>query len=567
MLKNDQNKYVIKLLWFFCLIVVLFFTTINAKGQKTGIFIFNDVEKQNIEKIKDSADFQNIINQKLNNLKARGYITSSIDSIYSTNDTITGIIYQGEQYFWDTIIFKLPAKQTQSISKPVYKSGQPVDLIKLERRKEEWLSAFEEHGYPFARVATSFTTKGRKLSLTINLMPGKQYVYDTLVYNETKISDAFLRRYLNLVPGDLYKESDIKTIDRKISQLEFLKLTADPLFAFSDKKIRTDLRLENTNANYFDGLVGIVPDENKKNKYILTGDLELSLVNTIGYGEQLDLAWKKNEQFSQQLKASAQWPYLIGSPLGINGNIEMLKEDTSFVDLSLRGGLFILFQGMNRASGYYKNKRTIVLSPKDTVNVLETNAYGTGVEFLIQRSDNRLNPSKGYKFLLDIGAGRRFVSNPEENDPIRAGYIEGLLMIQKIFQVYKRWSLLTQNSFEIIHSEKRLYRNELLRIGGLKTLRGFDENIFFANSYNIASLEIRWLFEQMSHFKVFADAGWVNSRSNDTRSIKRVIGFGAGLNLHTDAGIFSISYALGRYNNNPLRLDNAKIHFGYINKF
>ena len=43
---------------------------------------------------------------------------------------------------------------------------------------------------------------------------------------------------------------------------------------------------------------------------------------------------------------------------------------------------------------------------------------------------------------------------------------------------------------------ENMFKNELFRIGGLKTLRGFDEESITASFYNIATLEWRFLFEQ-----------------------------------------------------------------------
>ena len=43
-----------------------------------------------------------------------------------------------------------------------------------------------------------------------------------------------------------------------------------------------------------------------------------------------------------------------------------------------------------------------------------------------------------------------------------------------------------------------VFENELYRIGGLKTLRGFDEDSIFASFYTIGPLETRYLLERNS---------------------------------------------------------------------
>jgi hypothetical protein len=43
--------------------------------------------------------------------------------------------------------------------------------------------------------------------------------------------------------------------------------------------------------------------------------------------------------------------------------------------------------------------------------------------------------------------------------------------------------------------------------------------------------------------------------------------FGAGISFQTKAGIFSMNYALGSEQGNPIQFRGAKIHFGFINYF
>ena len=45
-----------------------------------------------------------------------------------------------------------------------------------------------------------------------------------------------------------------------------------------------------------------------------------------------------------------------------------------------------------------------------------------------------------------------------------------------------------------------MFQNELFRIGGLKTLRGFDEESIFASVYSIFTLEYRFILEQNSYY-------------------------------------------------------------------
>ena len=111
------------------------------------------------------------------------------------------------------------------------------------------------------------------------------------------------------------------------------------------------------------------------------------------------------------------------------------------------------------------------------------------------------------------------------------------------------------------------FQNELFRIGGLKTLRGFDEESIYATAYSIFTLEYRFILEQNSYLYVFGDGAWYEKNNISDYVRDTPIGFGAGISFETKAGIFSINYALGKQFANPIQLKSGKIHFGIVNYF
>lgn len=129
-----------------------------------------------------------------------------------------------------------------------------------------------------------------------------------------------------------------------------------------------------------------------------------------------------------------------------------------------------------------------------------------------------------------------------------------------------RSTLKISNQSAFIYGET-LFQNELFRIGGLKTLRGFDEESIFASAYSIFTLEYRFILEQNSYMYVFGDGAWYENNSAKQYVNDTPFGFGAGISFETKAGIFSISYALGKQFDNPIQLRGGKIHFGIVNYF
>ena len=107
----------------------------------------------------------------------------------------------------------------------------------------------------------------------------------------------------------------------------------------------------------------------------------------------------------------------------------------------------------------------------------------------------------------------------------------------------------------------------MFRIGGFKLLRGFDEESIYANSYSVATAEYHYLLARNSGFYGFTDFGWANYNVNDVRFDHTYIGFGIGLSLETNTGIFSISLAEGKRDDSKLNFQQSKIHLGFISLF
>ena len=113
----------------------------------------------------------------------------------------------------------------------------------------------------------------------------------------------------------------------------------------------------------------------------------------------------------------------------------------------------------------------------------------------------------------------------------------------------------------------QIFINEMNRLGGLKSIRGFDDQSLLASSYVIGTAEYRFLLEQNSYVYLFSDFGYFENKNTEFTTYNAPVSFGAGISFQTKAGIFTINYALGRLENTQFLIRSAKIHFGFVNYF
>ena len=113
----------------------------------------------------------------------------------------------------------------------------------------------------------------------------------------------------------------------------------------------------------------------------------------------------------------------------------------------------------------------------------------------------------------------------------------------------------------------KLYENEMYRIGGMGTIRGFNQETVLSSAYSIATAEIHLRVSEGSGFFFFADKGYVKSYELGFNKDSWPLGLGIGLNLVTKAGLFNLSYAVGKGFGQSIGFKDAKVHFGIATVF
>jgi hypothetical protein len=506
-----------------------------------------------------------------------GYISASIDSV--TNEGFNYIAYMsaGKKYKWVNLRY---AKKDQAIvSKLGYNerffSKRPFRFTELSRFMEKIITYYENNGYPFTSARLdSLQFNASDIDAKLVIEKNVLIKLDSLVTEGSgKVSQKFLLRYLGIKNGMPYNTEVFMSVSKKIRQLPFVTEKKTPIMQLTDKQNKLFLFLEKKNASQFDGIVGILPNE--KGKTVFTGDLKIKLVNTIfKSGETFDIQWRRLQTQTQDLKATVIYPYIGGLPVGADYNIKIYKKDTTFLDVSNALGLNYYFSGLNFIKAFYKQRNASLISTAGLENItvlpeyadVTTKAYGLG--FFIEKLDYRFNARKGISVNLQGSVGSRQIKkNPKLNDlayssiDLKTSQYQAEGTVVGYINLVKNHVLKLSTQFGSVFGNT-IYKNELFRIGGLRTLRGFDEESIYASTYVIPTIEYRFLFEKNSNLFLFGEGAWyengnVSGYTNDTP-----ISVGAGINFETKAGIFNLSYAIGKQYGAGFDLRIGKIHAG-----
>lgn len=528
------------------------------------------------------------------------FLQAQYTSVMQIQDTIAATVNLGNSYKW-VKLRKGNAPQDilggAGFKDDQFKNKQ-FNPVQFSKKAERMLQYLENNGYPFASIQLdSVEIDSAGISAAINLKLNELILFDTLeLIGDAVIKKWYLYKYTGVKPGMPYNESVIKQMDSRLSQLPFLQTSKSSAVYFYGNKAMPILYLENRKSSSVDGIVGFAPNTNTNagagNKLLLTGEANLKLQNLFGSGKSFDLNYRSFLGNSQDLKIKFMYPYILRTNLAFDYELNLIKQDTSFLDIRNEIGLQYRFIGADYFKVFY-NIQTTSLITIDTILIKQTrslptssdlrnNTYGIGLK--ITRFDYFLNPRSGYSIDINGGVGiKKIIRNPTI-DALKFADINGgsfsiydtmqLEFVQYRFQgnsdyfipIFNKATIRLQAMGGHIVGEN-LFLNELFRIGGIRSLKGFDEQAIFASTYIIGNVELRYLLQQNSNVLLFWNGAYYRNEVRKPIIADKPYGFGAGFNFETGAGIFSIFYAVGNEFNNTINFSRAKVHFGFVNYF
>ncbi|PIZ06000.1 MAG: hypothetical protein COY57_04300, partial [Flavobacteriales bacterium CG_4_10_14_0_8_um_filter_32_5] len=215
------------------------------------------------------------INRQLSSLS---FLTNSADSIIVDSSNFVAYFHLGKQYKWTSL-------RTQTIDEGVLSkigfrdklyNNKPFNQKQLHNFYEKVIAFYENNGYPFASIRLdSVVVKHNTLSGLVHIEKNNLYKIDSVIIKGTAtVSDQYIKNYIRIKENDLYNESAVRKMSTRIKELPFVAEVQPPKIYFNEKNTKIVMLLKKKNASRFNGILGIVPDENGKVR--LNGDVKLN---------------------------------------------------------------------------------------------------------------------------------------------------------------------------------------------------------------------------------------------------------------------------------------------------
>lgn len=578
--------------------IFLIFGSVNAFSQiKEKLVITSQGNQEKFILMSESETSRSdIIMAITDSLVNAGYLSPEFNEI-RTDSIHVMIIEKGRRFRWAKLEFNFEGDLTvDRILAELSKSeGEIISVKEFKNLNDRILSYCESNGYPFSvsYLDSIVFLAEDSVSARMNVRLNKKFYFDTIkIVSKLDLSRKYLENFLDIRKGDMFDRSKVNSIAKLIENIPFVKLKEPPgLFFFGDK-VSVNLDLIPQQVNRFDFLLGFQRGQNTEiKKYKLTGDILVELINKLGKGERIFFNYKNLSKGTQELKLQANYPYILEMPFGIDTRFEIFLNESEYRDVNFDLGLLYLLRKNNNVKLYWSTKSSRVLSI-DSLRIISAlklpdkldisnNNLGTGLDY--STLDYNFNPTKGYLIRLDGNAGvRKIIRNQqilglknEQIDFITAydslknnsyGF-NATVAVDHYFRISQNFVVKLGNSTGVKYVQEKIYQNELFRLGGLRLLRGFNENSVLADIYNVSTFEFRLLISRNSNMYIFSDLAFVRDPFSKQKKWDRPYGVGAGINFDTRGGLLQLAAAIGSQYGNPLNFKNPNVHIGYTSLF
>lgn len=543
-------------------LVFIFFWGI-AQERKDSIYQFYNYQTTSK---KYEFDFQkriakdSVLYQTLDSLKSIGYYTLTLDSV------------QGQKVYLNKgKMYKKIWVKNDSIFQ---QKGEWFPVNNLDSLIRSVTNRYARQGYPFTEVKIlpkGYREGEAQVELVVKLFSARR-IDHIVVEGYEKLSKGYIKHGLGLKKGKTYNEAELEKISEKMSYNPLIEEARPPQTLFNTDSTTVYLYVKKVKSNLFDGVLGF--GNNTEGKFQLNGNVKVELNNIFNSLERIRLNWIAMPDKSSSLDLDVRVPYLFKSAVGTQTNFNMYRKDSVFVNTKIEERIFYQLN-LNSSLGLnfsYENSNFVLDDHPELAMLYDDyskSGYGLSYEY-VQPSSNPLMEGKSGLYILGKALNRKnteFDEITQLYSSTKTNQYEVGLKAHYLFQLHPRHFVKAGlEGFGLFGNEGNIYsQNELYRIGGFGSIRGFNEESIYASTYGITSLEYRFVPNEGFYISAFGDYGFIENKTVEIS--ENLLGVGVGFSFLTQLGVFNLSYAVGKQSDTSFDFKNSKVHFGIVTRF
>lgn len=500
--------------------------------------------KKHLQK-KDALDE---IDRILQQVKKGGFFTARIDSISKTNKELIAYLDLGKKI--NEIIIVTKKENTNGI----IDSG--VDSIKIKTREfsdltNQLLKQIDRKGNSFSEITyVNPLLKNDTLFLEMKISNSSPRKIDKVITRGYEdFPKKFISKYFLIDKNTVFSKQKLNQVSALSNKLDFIKEKKAPEVLFKKDSTHLYLFLDKIGISSFDGLVNFSSKENGKG-LLLNGNLDLKLNNTFNTGEKFEIIWNKVSDEKTDFKINSYVPYILNSKFSTTLEFYLYRQDSTFINTNFELKTDYSINQKSHASILYSSEKSNYLLNISNNDLASYSNYFIGLGYELKKSST----SNLYKYKnglnLNLTIGKR------KTDTESINQLKFHFSAFANVQINNRGYLNIKNESGLLTSKNYLL-NELFRIGGANSIRGYNEQSIFTNGYSYSNIEFRYSLDTSSYLYSITDLGVY--KENTTNKIKKLLGIGAGYQFRIGNNLVNLGYVISTNSSTNAKLNSSRL--------
>ena len=518
----------------------------------------------NCKKNDSFENFKELNNHKdnlINCLKKNGFLELLVSKTTKKNDsTYTTKIKLGKRYRYARLIPALDDRVTDSVLRITLSQKRnhiTLPIKELESKLSEIRDHLNNQGYNMSKVTTKsyqFNTTDTVI-VTTHINTGNERVIDRIaIKGYSEFPEQVIRRLIK--KKHLANSKNIKKINELIEATGMSEIVKESELLFKQDSTILYTYLKKKKSNNVDGLLGFNTLQNGNIE--LNGYLDLILHNNLNRGESLHLIYRGDNEDQTRLNLKARIPHIFNSLLGVSGELELLRRDSTYQNSKITIGTFYNLNSKTEL-GFNYESTTGTEGQNNITDVTDFKYNGASLNFnyTIRNNNNIFQPDQ-FTLHTDVGLGKRSTNNQTENQ------IKLNASILKNIHLFNKSSLLLIGRINYLDTDNLLF-NELHQVGGTNSIRGFNQNSIDTNFFTAINSEFRYQLSSGLSLNTVLDYGIIEN-FND-KKVESLYSVGIGTSILTNAGILKFNLANGAFKGTNLKFSSTVAHLNLLIRF
>ena len=539
--------------------LVLFFSE-GILGQNLTLKITssNPINKKtlkNVDYIKKHIDEESVyreIEKTGAYLKKNGYFLNSIEKIKKVDSIYIAFFILREKT--EKAILRIP--RNLDIEIPLHKledNKLHIPIEKLESVLKHITIQLDKEGRSFSKVQLKNVKLNEGILFAdISALQSRTRTLDRIIIKGYEdFPKSFLKHALDIKKGDIFNQEKILSISRGLKSISFVKEIKAPEALFTKDSTLLYLYIKKEQNSSFDALVNFTSRQD--GSLLFNGHVNLKLNNILNTGENFTLFWNSIGEEKQDFKISAKTPYIFNSPFTTEIGFNIYKQDSTFLNTKFESEISYKV-GKKTALSLTYNSETSEKTKQIAIDEIKsfTNFFiGTEINYRSLKNDK-------FNLKLNTSIGERTI------EEINTTQIKITLSTSYLYKISLRSDFFARNESGYLNSDNYI-NNELFRIGGANSIRGFNEQSIFTSKYSYFNIEYRYLTATDSYLYSITDFGTFKESLNKMNSF--LVGLGIGYSFRKSNNLFRISYVTGKTEGRSFDLKTSKIIINWSTYF